>query len=214
MIRVGRPPFAFRIQGPDDWMLLETAPNTWKRSVECILADRAVELGRLPGRQRRQIWSLLEDVVAAAQQTGVVLCLVKLARDAVDRLFCGSLALSWYDAGPVDADLALARLAAGEAGQVEELDTPAGPVLVSREALRQPVPALELFPDGVTHSAQAFLPIPGTGWTALVTGTVGSADHADLLDLLVRRMVGSLRVQPDGGDAQAGAGAGSVRVRP
>ena len=117
MIRVGRPPFAFRIRGPDDWMLLDTAPNAWQRSVERILADRAVELGRLPGRQRRQLATLLEDVVAAAQQTGVVLCLVKLARDAGDRLFCGSLALSWYDAAPVPADLAFARLAAGDAGR-------------------------------------------------------------------------------------------------
>jgi ribosomal protein S18 acetylase RimI-like enzyme len=28
-VRVGRPPFAFRVQGPDDWMLLETGrPQT------------------------------------------------------------------------------------------------------------------------------------------------------------------------------------------
>ena len=195
MLRVGRPPFAFRIQGPDEWMLLETAPNTWKRSVERVLADRAVELGRLPGRQRRQLATLLEDLVAAAQQAGVVLCLVKLARDAGERLFCGSLALSWYDAAPLSADLAFARLAAGDAGRVEELDTPAGPALIRREALPQPIPALELLGGGPSHSAQAFLPIAGTGWTALVTGTVGRSDHADLLDLLVRRMVGSLRVQ-------------------
>jgi hypothetical protein len=195
MIRVGRPPFAFRVRGPDDWMLLDTAPNAWKRSVERILADRAVELGRLPGRQRRQLATLLEDTVAAAQQTGVVLCLVKLARDAGDRLFCGSLALSWYDSTPLRADLGFARLAAGDAGRVEELDTPAGPALLRREALGQPVPALEPFGDGAAHSVQAFLPIAGTGWTALVTGTVGRADHADLLDLLVRRMAGSLRVQ-------------------
>ena len=61
---------------------------------------------------------------------------------------------------------------------------------------RQPVPALELFGDGLSHSAQAFLPVAGTCWTALVTGTVGHASHAGLLDLLVRRMVRSLRVQP------------------
>jgi hypothetical protein len=195
MIRVGQPPFAFRIEGPDDWLLLETAPSTWKRSVERLLADRAEELGRLPGRRRRQLLALLEDVVAAAQQTGVVLSLVKLARDASDRLFCGSLSLSWYDAAPVSADLAFARLAAGDAGRVEELDTPAGPALLRRETLRQPNPATEWFGDGMTHSAQAFLPVPGTSWTALVTGTVVSADHAGLLDQLVARMVGSLRVQ-------------------
>lgn len=195
MIRVGRPPFAFRIQGPDDWMLLETAPSTWKRSVERLLADRAVELGRLPARPRRELMTLLEDMVAAAQQTGVVLSLVKLARDPGDRLFCGSLALSWCDAAPVRADLAFARLAAGDGGRVEELDTPAGPVLQRRETLARPIPAAEPFGDGTTHSAQAFLPVPGTTWTALVTGTVGRAGHADLLDLLVGRMAGSLRVQ-------------------
>ena len=25
-VRVGRPPFAFRVQGPDDWLLLERIP--------------------------------------------------------------------------------------------------------------------------------------------------------------------------------------------
>ncbi|HEV2918875.1 MAG TPA: hypothetical protein VG673_06485, partial [Actinomycetota bacterium] len=82
------------------------------------------------------------------------------------------------------------------ARRVEELDTPAGPALLRREALPQPIPALELFGDGLSHSAQAFLPVAGTCWTALVTGTVGHASHAGLLDLLVRRMVRSLRVQP------------------
>jgi hypothetical protein len=195
MIRVGQPPFAFRVQGPDDWMVLETAPNTWKRSVERLLADRAVALGRLPGHGRRQLMTLLEDVVAAAQQTGVVLSLVKLARDAGGRLFWGSLALSWCDAAPVPADLAFARLAAGDTGRVEELDTPAGPALLRRETLPQPAPVAELFGERAVHSAQAFLPVPGTSWTALVTGTVARADHTELLDLLVGRMVGSLRVQ-------------------
>ena len=73
MIRVGRPPFAFRIQGPDDWMVLETAPGTWRRSVERLLADRAVALGRLPGRQRRELMTQLEDLVVHGQQPiGVV----------------------------------------------------------------------------------------------------------------------------------------------
>ena len=38
------------------------------------------------------------------------------------------------------------------------------------------------------------MPVPGTRWTALVSGTTSDPGHTDLLARLVRRMAGSLRV--------------------
>lgn len=191
--RVGRPPFGFRIQGPDDWMLLETAPSTWRRSLERLLREHPGAY-RQRASLRREATTLLEEVVAVAQQTGVLLCLAKLARDPQGGRFCGSLTLSWYDSTPVAADLAFARLVAGPADRLEELDTPAGGGLLRCETGEGPPAWRELAGDGRVASAQALVPVPGTCWTALISGTVGGAEYAELLERLVRRMAGSLRV--------------------
>jgi hypothetical protein len=187
------PPFGFRIEGPDDWALLETAPNRWRRSVERLL-DPPGGTDRLPASARRDVAGVLEDVVAVAQHTGVVLCLVKLGRDAAGRLFYGSLTVSWYDSTPVPADLAFARLVAGEGDDVEELDTPTGPGLLQRTTEAVPPEWRELFGAATAHAAQALVPVPETRWTALVSGTTSDTGHTDLLASLVGRMAGSLRV--------------------
>jgi hypothetical protein len=192
MLAIG-PPFGFHIEGPDDWTLLETAPNRWRRSVERLL-DPLGGTGRLPAAARRDAAGLLGDLVAVAQHTGVVLCLVKLGRDANRRLFYGSLTLGWYDSDPVPADLALARLVVGEAADVEELDTPTGPGLLQRTTEAVPPEWRDLFGGSTAHAAQALVPVPGTRWTALVSGTTSDSRHTDLLAGLVRRMAGSLRV--------------------
>jgi hypothetical protein len=186
------PPFGFRIEGPDDWALLETAPNRWRRSVERLLDPGGA--GRLPASARRGAAGVLEDLVAVAQHTGVVLCLVKLGRDGAGRLFHGSLTLGWYDSTPVPADLAFARLVIGQADGVEELDTPTGPGLLHRTTEAVPPEWRDLFGRATAHAAQALLPVPGTRWTALVSGTTTDPGHSDLLANLVGRMAGSLRV--------------------
>ena len=187
------PPFGFRIEGPDDWTLLETAPNRWRRSVERLL-DPPGGTGRLAASARRDAAGVLEDLVAVAQHTGVVVCLVKLGRDAGGRLFYGSLTLSWYHSGPVPADLAFARLVVGQVEDVEELDTPTGPGLLHHTTETVPPEWRDLFGGATAHAAQALVPVPGTRWTALVSGTTSSPCHTDLLARLVRRMAGSLRV--------------------
>jgi hypothetical protein len=188
--RVGRPPFAFRIEGPDDWVLLETAQATWRGSVERLL-DQHAGTPPMPASLRRRAVAVFEEVVAATRQTGVLLCLAKLAWDGRGRPFCGSLTLSWLDSTPVAAHLAFARLIAGPADRLEELDTPSGRALLCGEVVQ--APPGELFPGGRAWSSQAYVPVAGTTWTALISGTA-SGEHAQLLGRLVRRMAGSLSV--------------------
>jgi hypothetical protein len=188
--RIGRPPFAFRIEGPDDWVLLETAQATWRGSVERLL-DQHAGTPRMPASLRRRAVAVFEEVVAATRQTGVLLCLAKLAWDGRGQPFCGSLTLSWLDSTPVAADLAFARLVAGPADRLEELDTPSGRALLCGEVVQ--APPGELFPGGRAWSSQAYVPVAGTTWIALISGTA-SGEHAQLLGRLVRRMAGSLSV--------------------
>ena len=222
-VRVGRPPFAFRVSGPDDWLLLETEPDAWQPSVQRVLARARGGLGHLSASERRELRELLEMVVVIAQEAGVILSLVKLARGITSRaaraaaggaragrreapaLFCGSLSLSWYDSAPVQADMAFSRLVAGDAEELEEFEGAAGPALLRCEPTSHQAPWDQLFPDERAFSAQAFVPIDGTSWTALVSGMVSSTDHAELLRKLVRRMAGSIRVTAgDPGDGGPG----------
>jgi predicted RNA methylase len=51
------PPFGFRIEGPDDWTLLETAPDRWTALVSGTTSDtRHADL--LAGLVRRMAGSL------------------------------------------------------------------------------------------------------------------------------------------------------------
>jgi hypothetical protein len=204
-IRVGRPPFGFRVSGPDDWLRLDTEPNEWQPSVQRIFANSRDGLGRLSASERRELRELLESVVIAAQETGVILTLVKLARADMQGdgpLFCGNLSLSWYESAPVEADMSFCRLVAGDAEDLEEFEGAAGPALLRCETVRHQEPWSSMFPGERAFSAQGLVPIEGTFWTALVSGMVNSTEHADLMRKLVRRMAGSIRVSASdpGGD--------------
>ena len=197
-VRIGQPPFAYRVEAPDSWTRLETAPNTWQRSVQRVL-DPPERTRRLPAALRRGAAALLEDAVSVAQQTGVVLCLTKLAVDERGRQFCGTLSLAWYDSTPVAADLAFARLVAGgntrPGVELEEFDTPLSRAVLRCDRVVAPADLDLLLPLGRSHTVQAFVPVPDTHWTALLSGTVGDPHHLELLTKLVRWMAGSL--QPD-----------------
>lgn len=54
-------------------------------------------------------------------------------------------------------------------------------------------PPGELYYRGRAWSAQAYVPVAGTTWTALISGTAGGED-AELISRLVRRMAGSISV--------------------
>jgi hypothetical protein len=191
----GVPAFDFRIDGPDDWACLETAPNRWRRSVERLL-DTPGGAGRLPASARRGAVAILEDMVAVAQHTGVLLCLVKVAWEAEGGLFYGSLTLSWYDSTPVPADLTLARLVADDPDVAVELETPTGPGLLYHSTEPVPPDWRDLFPGARASCTQALIPVPGSHWTALISGIVSDPRHGDLLTALVRRMASRLQVEP------------------
>jgi hypothetical protein len=184
------PLFDFTVEGPGDWTVLETAPGRWRRSVAALLEGPAATL---PGWVRAGTAAFLEDAVAVAQRAGVLLCLVKAARDEDGRPFLGSLALSWYDSTPLPAS---PELAAAAAGPGTTLITPLGPALVTRAPVPAPAGWTGLVPSGRGVSVQAFLPVPRTCWTALVAGTVADPAHEPLLTSLVRRMTGSIRPRP------------------
>jgi hypothetical protein len=208
-IKLGCPPFGFQVEGPDDWAVLETAPDAWRRSLDRLLSA-SPGWDRLPAARRRAGRGLFEDVVALAQRYGVLLTLVKFGADRSGKLFAGSLSVGWYDSTPVRADIALARLVAGWADYVEEFETPAGPAVLRCEVVEEDFPAV-LAEDRRAATAQVFLPVRRTAWTAVLSAVAVGADRGELVAALARRMASTLRVT-GGGTATAKADAAPADV--
>jgi hypothetical protein len=211
-LRGGRPAFGFGVEGPEGWHLLRTAPEHWQADVRRLVhllddvptADGGV--GRtLVERTRRELTQALTDTVAAAQRSGVVLTLVAfrgpgpVVDDAPeDRASVMTLSLGFLDGTPQPASLELARsVAEGDRGPdtvLRELPTPEGVAVLREDLLEAPVGSdLTFSPDGRHASAQAFLPLAGTPWTAVVSGTASRTTDAATLAALVTRTTTTFR---------------------
>jgi hypothetical protein len=188
------PPFAWQIALPTDWAILDTHPASWQRSLEWLVDDRFAGQ-RVKSAERRQVLRFLNELVASCQRAGTVISLVHLGRLSSGGVASAGLQLAWYDSAPQLASLTWVRQAAGRQGVIEEIDTPAGTVLLQHDHL-------SLAPPGSTtrvglRSLQVFRPLPGRTWTAVVA-TAGS--HPEMLPLLrdlVVTVAGSIEATED-----------------
>lgn len=189
---VAHPPFSWRIALPDDpsWSVLDTHPSSWQRS-----AERFVDV-RLAGRrvrsaERRELLDFIADLVAACQRGGTLISLVQLGFVTGGALASTGLHVAWYDSAPDLASLATVRQAISRQGVTEEHDTPAGTILVQRDFASLAAPGGRRV--GMT-SLQAFLPLEGRTWTAVVATASPHPQLADLLHDLVIAVAGSIEV--------------------
>ncbi len=189
------PPFPWRVALPAAWSVLDASPATWQGSLHRLVDER---LGgrRLPAASRREILSHLEDLVASAQRGGVLISLVFIGTVPSGAVATAGLHLAWYDSSPERASLSTARQAAGRQGTVDEVETGAGTVVVQRDHLMVAPPG-STTRHGLT-SLQAFLPLAGRTWTALVATASPYPETTDMLRELVVSVAGS--IEPlDGG---------------
>ncbi|WP_062441129.1 hypothetical protein [Herbidospora daliensis] len=188
------PPFAFRVEVPDDWTIFDTSAEGWQRSTEALLDVQKEGARRLSGAERRGALRILADVAAVARATGACVSATKFA-SAAGPPFIGTLTLAWFDSAPIEPDLAFVQLVAGEQGtqEIMQTDLATGLQVAGRTEWDQPLPWL--MAEGCTFDTQIYLPVPGTTWTALCTGATTNAAHAELMTKTVRRMATSL--EPD-----------------
>lgn len=198
---VGRPPFSFKVEGPDDWDVLETTPQRWQISLERFLdrlthsddaATAAAARTYRPGLE-----DLLESVIRGAQQAGTALCLLRFGIDKDRQPFSASLTLSFVNTSPLPASttLTLEAFATPAPGRdVDELDLPdRDPAVMVTTTTAYDETLIGLFGhDGASVTAQAYVPMPGTTWTAVLTGTSSRSEHASLMQSLAARMAHTL----------------------
>jgi hypothetical protein len=185
------PPFAWQVALPESWTMLDTHPATWQRSLERLVDERLAGR-RLRPADRRELLSHLEELVISAQRGGVLISLVQVGVLSGGGVASAGLHLAWYDSSPAPATLATVRRAVGRQGVVEEIDTDAGTVLLQRDRMTAAVPG-STGHRGLT-SLQAFLPLPGRTWTAVVATASAQPELTDLLRDLV--LATAVSIQP------------------
>lgn len=192
-----RPPFEWQVNLPTGpaWSLLDTYPATWQRSATRLI-DTHLAGRYLRAAQRRAVLGFLDELVAACQQSGTVLSLVYIGALDDATLSTAGLHVAWYDSAPDPASLATARSAASSTGIVEEIDTPAGPLILQHD-YRTVMPAGIDRRVGMT-SLQAFLPVPESTWTAIVATSSPQSEMVDYLRAIVVGVAGSIRPTTDG----------------
>jgi len=192
---VAHPPFAWQVALPDDpsWSVLDTHPSSWQRSAERLVDDRLAGR-RVRSAQRREVLDFIADLVAACQRGGTLISLVQLGFLGGGILASTGLHLAWYDSSPDPASIATVRQATSRQGVTEEHDTPAGPILVQRDFASLVAPGGSRV--GMT-SLQAFLPLPGRTWTAVVATASPHTELTDLLHELVVAVAGSIQAADD-----------------
>ena len=104
-----------------------------------------------------------------------------------------TLLIRWVDSSPNVASVMSAQNQFGEDDtSVERTGKGASYVLRSSESLTGPVTDRR---TAYTH--QAFLPIPSTTWTAVISATAPSAETSEDTKNVVKRVTGSLIARPD-----------------
>jgi hypothetical protein len=174
--------------------MLDTHPATWQRGLERLVDERLAGR-RLRAADRRELMSHLEDLVISAQRGGVLISLVQIGVLSGGGVASAGLHLAWYDSSPAPATLATVRQAVGRQGVIEEIDTVAGTVLLQRDRMTAAVPGSTARRS--LNSLQAFLPLPGRTWTAVVATASAQPEMTDLLRDLVLATAGSIQPVDD-----------------
>jgi hypothetical protein len=170
--------------------MLDTNPASWQRSLDRLVDDRLAGR-RLAAADRRQVRGFLGGLVADCQRAGTVISLVQIGRLSTGGVASAGLHLAWYDSSPAQASLTTVRQAVGRAGVIEEVETPAGHILLQRDH-RSVAPPGSATRVGLT-SLQAFLSVPGSSWTAVVATAGAQPELVPMLHDLLVAVAGSIQ---------------------
>ncbi|WP_257203431.1 hypothetical protein [Corynebacterium cystitidis] len=186
-----RPPFMWSAQLPVTWRVIDTHPAQWQLTVERV-ADDYLPGVRLSSAQKRAVKQQLEQVVQQCQKAGVLVVLV-LPGVVEDDVSAATLLFRWVDSSPAPASIMAAeRQLQGKAAVVEQTGRGDSFVFVSMTEQVGPLSNRRM-----AYTYQALLPVAGTSWTLMVSGSAPNQDTGEIVADIVRRVVASVRTYPD-----------------
>ncbi|WP_342318511.1 hypothetical protein [Corynebacterium mayonis] len=186
-----RPSFVWAAQLPLNWRYVDTHPAKWRTCAE-RLADDYLPGVRLSSPQKKTVKAQLEQTIAQAQNAGVLVVLILPGLEGEDAS-AATLLLRWVDSSPSPASvIATQRQMQAHNPIVERTGRGESYVFVSKTGLVGPVTDRR-----TSYTHQAFLPVAGTNWTLVVSGSAPSEETGAAIASVVRRLVSSVRTYAD-----------------
>lgn len=185
------PPFPLWLRLPAAWSQLDSNPATWRRSADDLI-DTTFRGSRLPARERRDIVALLEGLVADCQRAGAALSLITVGRRAAGGAASFGLHLAFASDGR-PASLGRVHDILPRTGVAGEISTESGPGVLHRDRMTMVVPGTAEI--AVLTTIQAFVPIPDTSWTVVLSSASAHPELTDALESMVRAAAESVRTE-------------------
>ena len=185
------PPFPVWLRLPSSWSRLDSNPATWRRSADELI-DTTFRGSRLPARERRDIVALLEGLVADCQRAGAALSLITVGRREAGGAASFGLHLAFAGDGR-PASLGRVHDVLPRTGVAGDIDTEAGPGVLHRDRMTMVVPGTAEI--AVLTTIQAFVPIPDTTWTVVLSSASAHPELTDALESMVRTAAESVRTE-------------------
>lgn len=183
------PPFPLWLRLPAGWSQLDSNPATWRRSADDLI-DTTFRGSRLPARERRDIVALLEGLVADCQRAGAALSLITVGRRPGGGAASFGLHLAFASDGR-PASLGRVHDILPRTGVASAIGTDSGPGVLQRDRMTMVVPGTAEI--AVLTTIQAFVPIPDTCWTVVLSSASAHPELTDALESMVRTAAESVR---------------------
>ena len=188
-----RPSFLWNIHLPLlMWRFIDLHPSHRDACIDRLSGDFVPGM-RLRAGDRRVVRRRLGEVIAAAQEAGVLLGLVLPGVLESGEVSSAVVLLRWHSVAPERAcvDPVLSRFSRDDP-QVVTLDGGGEFVVVERESVAGSVTDRRR----VFH-VEGFVPVVGSSWFLVVSASVPEVGMVGDVRAVVERMIQSLRVYPD-----------------
>ena len=190
---VPRPNFLWYISLPlAPWKFIDTHPAHADACIDRLSGDFVPGM-RLRAGDRKVVRRRLGEVIAAAQEAGVLLGLVLPGVLESGGVSSAAVLLRWHSVAPERAcvDPVISKFSRDNP-QVATLDGGGEFVIVERESVAGSVTDRRK----VFH-VEGFVPVVGSSWFLVVSASVPEAEMVSDVRAVVERMIRSLRVYPD-----------------
>lgn len=182
-----RPNLLWSARLPTSWRLIDTHPSHWKSKAKRISEDYIPGV-RLKSAEQKMVYRQLENTVKAAQDAGALLTFVLPGALDDGQVSAATLVMRWQDSAPNQASLQPAKTAFPD---LEMRKTESGKSLGFIKTKKRVGP---LSQRQTAHTAQAFLPIPQSTWTLVISGTAPTEDLGEMVSALVIRLANGINV--------------------
>ena len=189
-----RPRFLWQASLPTTWMFLNTHPEASARQSE-IIAENFIPGHRFKRAEQKLIIRQLDSAISAARKAKALVTLVLPGVNEIGEPSAATLVLRWYDSSPDMSSMStIKRAFEKKAALMEEANTPRGNAYAVVAETTKTGP-LDNRRDA--YHRQAFIPVAGTSWTLVASGTTPDPETDEKMKDVITRLANSIQAFPE-----------------